>query len=84
MLADMTSAASAHAPTNREVADVLGISEASVSRYRGGERHPKFEVQLLIAEKYDWPVSDQAVAHSKGEWGAGFEQVLCRSLGSVS
>lgn len=68
----------AQAPTNLAVAVVLGVSETSVSRYRSGDRHPKFEVQKVIAEKYGWPVSEQAAAHSAGEWGVQFERVLCR------
>lgn len=73
----------AQAPTNLAVAVVLGVSETSVSRYRSGERHPKFEVQKVIAEKYGWPVSEQAAAHSRGEWGMEFERVLCRPLDSA-
>lgn len=74
----MTEAPVKESPTNRAVGDLLGVSEASASRYRDGGRHPKFEVQQRIQEVYGWSVSDQAAAHSRGEWASEFERVLCR------
>lgn len=68
--------------TNKEVGEKLGISETAVSRYRTGMRHPKFPVQQAIARVFDWSVSDQAIAHSEGRWGAEFEKALCRLQGS--
>lgn len=65
--------------TNKQVGELLGTSETAASRYRSGERHPKFPVQLTIQKVLGWNVSDQALAHSQGRWGAEFEKALCKS-----
>jgi predicted transcriptional regulator len=67
-------------PSNVEVADVLGVSDAAVSRFRSGSRVPRMPTQTLIAEKFGWSLADQAQAHSAGTWAEGFERAICRAV----
>lgn len=73
-----------NSPTNLDVALKLGVSHASVSRYRAGNgrtgsRIPKFAVQQRIAEQYGWSVASQANAIARGKYAEGLERALCRS-----
>ena len=41
-----------------ELADILGMSQASVSRYMNGLQMPDVRTVLLIAHELDWNVDD--------------------------
>lgn len=44
--------------TQREVAESLGISVSSLSMYEVGQRIPRDEVKIKIANYYEKPVQD--------------------------
>ncbi|KNZ40392.1 helix-turn-helix transcriptional regulator [Acetobacterium bakii] len=44
--------------TQREVATALGISDAAVRQYESGNRVPKDEIKIVIAEYYGKTVQD--------------------------
>lgn len=41
-----------------EIADILGMSQASISRYINGLQMPDIRTVLLIAHEFDWHVDD--------------------------
>lgn len=65
--------------TNRTIADRLGLSVATVSRLRSGDRYPSFAVMERIASETGWSVARQSTARAAGKWYLGFEEA-CRKL----
>lgn len=65
--------------TNRTIADRLGLSVATVSRLRSGDRYPSFAVMERIASETGWSVARQSTARTAGKWYLGFEEA-CRKL----
>lgn len=63
-------------PTNRAVADKLGLSESGVSRLRSGDRLPSLALMQKIEAKYGWSVQGQSIARSHNDWRRSFEAVL--------
>jgi transcriptional regulator with XRE-family HTH domain len=59
-------------PSNEEVGRVLGVSHATVSRYRSGDRFPELDVMARIAEIYDWSMDDQYKAKTRGTYANEF------------
>lgn len=65
--------------TNRAIADRLGLSVATISRLRSGDRNPSFAVMERIASETGWSVARQSTARTAGKWYLGFEEA-CRKL----
>lgn len=54
-----------------ELAEVLGISEATVSRLLSGDRRPSVDLMVKIKDVFPgWSLDDQAIALETGEYGA--------------
>ena len=69
--------------TNRWIANALGVSEATVSRLRSGDRNPSFAVMAKIADTFGWPIASQSTARVQGRWHLGFEGV-CHKINAKS
>ncbi|QLF82716.1 helix-turn-helix DNA binding domain protein [Microbacterium phage SBlackberry] len=63
-------------PTNRAVADKLGLSESGVSRLRSGDRLPSLALMQKIEAAYGWSVQGQSIARTHNDWRGAFEKVL--------
>lgn len=63
-------------PTNRAVADKLGLSESGVSRLRSGDRLPSLALMGKIQEAYGWSIQAQWQARADAKWTSAFEEVL--------
>lgn len=63
-------------PTNKAVADKLGMSESGVSRLRSGDRMPSLQLMQKIQEEYDWTVQQQSDRRAAGDWTKGFEAAI--------
>lgn len=48
--------------TNREVADLVGLTHSTISKYRSGTRTPSLDVMVKISGALDWPLEDQITA----------------------
>lgn len=53
----------------RQIADALGVSEATISRLKDGERRPSLALMNRIKERAQWPLEDQVIALERGEFG---------------
>lgn len=62
--------------TNEQIARDLRISDSMVSRLRSGDRFPSFETMLVIAGRYNWPVSEQVAARANGVYAKSFEYMV--------
>jgi transcriptional regulator with XRE-family HTH domain len=58
-------------PTNEALGRALGVSHASISRYRSADRTPSDEVVLKISNLMGWPVEEQLRAKVDQEAGRG-------------
>jgi transcriptional regulator with XRE-family HTH domain len=65
----MTMAAS---PTNEELAELLEVSHATVSRIRSGDRLPSLAVMDRIRTLLNWSLDDQADARTRGVYHEQF------------
>ncbi|QCQ57473.1 helix-turn-helix DNA binding domain protein [Microbacterium phage Sucha] len=72
----MTDTNEATPPTNRAVADKLGLSESGVSRLRSGDRLPSLALMQKIQDAYGWSVQGQSNARAHNDWRGAFERVL--------
>lgn len=62
--------------TLSRVAQMLGVSMATVSRLRSGDRQPSFLLMAAIEKALDWPIEDQARQRTDKRWHLGFETAL--------
>ncbi len=65
-------------PTHEFVAERLGLSVATVSRLRTGDRLPSLEVMIDISEMTKWGVDAQAVSRQRGTYAQDFNEVLAK------
>lgn len=66
-------------PTHQVVADELGVTVATVSRIRTGDRLPSLELMDKIETLTDWGISDQIDARKTADLYAGqFNRALTR------
>lgn len=63
-------------PTNEELAGLLGVSHATVSRIRSGDRLPSLQVMQKIRELYGWTLDEQWDARNAGTYADQF----CRTV----
>lgn len=66
-------------PPHSAVAKVLGLTVATVSRIRSGDRLPSLNVMRLISESYDWSLDDQLVSRDEGTYANEFNRQLAES-----
>lgn len=71
-------------PTNEKVGQEIGVSHATVSRYRSGSRHPEIATMSEIADKFKWSIDDQYAAQQSGEYAREFEIRVVSELGRRS
>lgn len=60
------------APSNEKVGKLLGVSHATVSRYRSGDRLPNIDVMGRIARILGWSMDDQYRAREAGSYATEF------------
>lgn len=71
-------AGSANRVTNREVAELLGISESMASLLRSGGRNPSIRLMTRIHSVYRWKMSSQAKLFGTPAYAAKFEEAINR------
>jgi transcriptional regulator with XRE-family HTH domain len=65
--------------SNEAIGQRIGVSHASVSRYKSGTRLPEVETMAAIATEFDWPVKDQVAARMAGEYASEFAKRVADS-----
>lgn len=58
---------------HKDVAELLGVSVASVSRLRSGNQKPSLDLMFTIRNKLDWSAEDQVDAWYSDRWNVEFE-----------
>lgn len=61
-------------PTNDEIGQLIGVTHATVSRYKSGDRLPTIDVMGQIAEAFKWSMDDQYAARQAGTYASEFSQ----------
>jgi transcriptional regulator with XRE-family HTH domain len=61
-------------PSNEAIGQQLGVSHATVSRYKSGDRFPELDVMAKIAELFDWTMDDQYKARQTGTFADEFNR----------
>jgi transcriptional regulator with XRE-family HTH domain len=59
-----------------QVARVLGLSPATVSRLRGGVRPPTIENMQIIGDRMGWQATLQMEALQTADWPSAFEAAI--------
>lgn len=62
--------------SNIKLGELLGLSHASVSRYRSGDRLPSSETMAEISRLTGWTMDEQYKARTAGTYAEKFEQVF--------
>jgi transcriptional regulator with XRE-family HTH domain len=60
------------APSNEAVGRLLGVSHATVSRYKSGDRLPTIDIMGKIATVLNWSMDDQYAARQRGSYASEF------------
>ena len=60
------------APSNETIGQLLGVSHATISRYRSGDRLPNIDMMGVIARKLNWSLDDQYKARQSGSYAREF------------
>lgn len=64
--------------TNRRVGEDLGVSHATISRIRSGDRVPSLALMGKIERLTRWKLDRQVRARIEGKYAAQFEVALSR------
>lgn len=59
--------------SNAELGAKLGVSHATVSRIRSGNRLPSIGVMSRISELTGWSIDDQVVARNENQYSERFD-----------
>lgn len=59
-------------PSNEAIGQQLGVSHATVSRYKSGDRFPELDVMAKIADLLNWTMDDQYKARQDGTFADEF------------
>ena len=71
------------APSNISLGKELGVSHATVSRWKSGDRLPELENMAAIAKVLNWSLDDQWTARERGVYADEFsDRVAARDSGS--
>ena len=70
-------------PTHQHVANLLGLTVASVSRIRTGNRLPSLEVMTKIRDLLDWSIDDQTAARDADRYATEFNDRLERHAARI-
>lgn len=62
--------------TNQRVAEDLGVTHATISRIRSGDRLPSLALMLTIEKVTRWRLSAQVRWRQEGKYATAFEQML--------
>lgn len=62
----------------REMARVLQVSEATVSRLVSGDRQPSLELMVKIKSVLNWKLDPQAEALQSGKYGEVFAEKMAK------
>lgn len=54
--------------TQKEIANIINVSERTYSRYETGDREPRIETLIKIAEYYKIPIDILVGRYIKKEW----------------
>lgn len=60
--------------SNIQLGKLIGLSHASVSRIRSGDRLPSIRAMARIARLCDWSIDDQVAAREAGNYPEEFEK----------
>lgn len=74
----MTETSPGIAPTNRDVAERLGLTHSGVSRLRTGDRLASVPTMSRIEAVYGWSIQDQVEARAAGKYAEQLEAVLAK------
>lgn len=66
----------------RDMADRLGVSQATVSRLRSGKRRPSLDMMYKIEDVMRWNVAMQAKCMRAGDFPREFAERMERLSGS--
>jgi transcriptional regulator with XRE-family HTH domain len=66
-------------PPHSRVAEELGLTIATVSRIRSGDRLPSLVVMRQISKLYGWTIDEQLEARDHGEYASRFNRKLAES-----
>lgn len=61
-------------PSNETVGQLLGVSHASVSRYKSGDRLPELDVMAQVAQVFSWSLDEQYSARKNGTYADEFTE----------
>lgn len=64
--------------SNIKLGELLGLSHASVSRYRSGDRLPSSETMAEISRLTGWTMDEQYKCRTNGTYAEKFEQVFSK------
>lgn len=62
--------------SNTELGGLIGVSHASVSRIRSGDRKPSIRVMSKISKLTGWSIDGQVASRDKGTYAIDFEQAF--------
>lgn len=70
-------------PSNTALGELLGVSHATVSRWRSGDRLPELANMQKIAKILGWSLDDQVKARDSGRYASEFSRrVAAMELGN--
>ncbi len=61
-----------------EMAEIVGCSEATISRLRSGDRTPSVRLMQEIRRVLSWSLDEQAAAIERGDFGQLFTSKMDR------
>jgi transcriptional regulator with XRE-family HTH domain len=62
--------------SNTALGELLGVSHATVSRIRSGDRNPGLDVMIQIAKLTGWSIDDQVKARDLDAYPTCFEEAF--------
>lgn len=64
------------APSNMRMGELLGVSHATVSRWKSGDRLPELANMQKISAELGWSLDDQVQARDNGKYASEFSRRL--------
>jgi transcriptional regulator with XRE-family HTH domain len=72
--------------SNEKIGQLLGVSHATVSRYKSGDRFPELDNMARIADVFGWGLDEQYAARQDGTYADKFNErlvVFSNTVGAV-